>query len=526
MSSRRLRRALGCTGCALAAALLGAGLLGAPTLAQSAGNPVAQQPDSSSAQPSGATAQVSGVAAEASGTAAQEAGAAAQPSGAAGELQRYVAAPDPSYGWREVASGRSGSAEFAEAILTSQTWRGIPWKHQLFIIKPARPDARRKAALLYIDGGSWHASFASGVGSELPREASDFIRAAELLHALVIVVRQVPFEPLFGRTEDALIAYTFQKYFETREPDWPLLLPMVKSAARAMDAARDLARRQWGIAIDRFLVTGSSKRGWTSWLVAAVDPRVAAVAPMVIDMLDMPAQISLQRETFGGHLSPEIQDYQAIGLPERIDTPAGRALVAMVDPYSHRDKLTMPKLILLGTNDPYWPVDALRIYWGGLPSEKRVLYLPNQTHHLGDADRLVGSLAALFRYSMRGRALPNVLGTFVERPGALELSVRTDRAPDRLLAWSAASPTRDFHLAHWSPHPCERRGDTYLCRQPLDGDGFTALYAEAAFRDRREPPFSLSTLVCVARNGPAPPAAMTRQEQLCGNDSTISTPRP
>ena len=31
----------------------------------------------------------------------------------------------------------------------------------------------------------------------------------------------------------------------------------------------------------------------------------------------------------------------------------------MVDPYSYRERLTQSKLILLSTNDRYWPLDAL-----------------------------------------------------------------------------------------------------------------------------------------------------------------------
>ena len=117
----------------------------------------------------------------------------------------------------------------------------------------------------------------------------------------------------------------------TGDTDWPLLLPMVKSAARAMDAVQQIAQERWHIRIERSTVTGASKRGWTSWLTAAVDARVAGAAPMVIDMLNMRAQINLQRATFGD-LSEEINDYSGIDLPGRIDSDLGHKLVGMVDP--------------------------------------------------------------------------------------------------------------------------------------------------------------------------------------------------
>lgn len=423
------------------------------------------------------------------------------------ELSRYVTQPDASYAFHILNTGRLGSAEYLEAILTSQTWRGIPWNHQLFLVKPPHLDTPAAQALLFIDGGSWDPHYDSPQAHALPREAGAFVRLAEALHAPVAIVRQVPFEPLFdGRREDALIAYTFDRYLDTGDPEWPLLLPMVKSAARAMDAVQELARQQWGLPVARFTVTGASKRGWTSWLTAAVDPRVAGVAPMVIDMLNMGAQVALQRKTFG-RLSDEIKDYEQIHLPQRLDSPVGRELVSIVDPYSYRDRLQLPKLILLGTNDPYWPLDALNAYWSGLSGEKRVLYLPNQTHDLRDVDRLIGCLAALNRYSAKGKALPEVSEAFAERDGRLTLTVHTDQTPARVLAWSAMSASRDFRQAHWSSRRCRRSGGAYECEVRTTEGPYTALYAEATFHDRGEHSFSLSTTVHISGNAPAPRAA-------------------
>ena len=427
-----------------------------------------------------------------------------------GELAQYVAKPDANYAWREVGSGHLGSADYVQVILTSQTWRDIPWKHQLIVFRPAKIDAASRQALLFIDGGRWKPEYESTEQGELPREAQVFTRLAAAIRAPVAVVRQVPYQPLFDRREDALIAYTFDSYLKSGEADWPLLLPMVKSAARAMDAVQEIARQRWQIPVERFTITGASKRGWTSWLTAAVDPRVASVAPMVIDMLNMRAQIELQRATFG-ELSEEIRDYEDIDLPGRIDSDLGRKLIAMVDPYSYRANLGQPKLILLGTNDRYWPLDALKLYWNDLREPKRVLYMPNQGHGLRDLDRLVGGLSALFRYSARGQALPELAWSFrTPDSNSLELVVEPDRKPRQLLAWSASSLTRDFREAHWSQERCERSPTGFRCRERLSRDHFSALYSEATFKDRGQPIFSLSTAICIA-GGPeaAPPNCLS-----------------
>ncbi len=415
-----------------------------------------------------------------------------------GELERYVSLPDSSYEWRQVGSGRIGSTELATLVLTSQTWRGIPWKHQLFIFRPANGlETSSNQAFLFIHGGRWRPEHETGGPDELPREAHIFVRLAETLRSPVAVLRHVPFQPLFERREDALIAYSFDHYLKTGEADWPLLLPMVKSAVRGMDAVQEFARERWRLPIERFTVSGASKRGWTSWLTAAVDARVASVAPMVIDMLNMPAQIELQRATFG-ELSEEVSDYTQIDLPGRIDSQRGRQLLSIVDPYSYRERLTQPKLILLGTNDRYWPLDALKLYWGGLPEPKHVLYVPNQGHGLKDVGRLIASLAALHRYSARGETLPDIAWEFRRDGGHLQVTLATERKPRRVVAWTANSPTRDFREARWVSRRCERRKDSHVCREPIRQDGYTALYAEVVFDEGKEPDFSLSTAVCIA----------------------------
>src|SRR5262245_23520959 len=81
---------------------------------------------------------------------AQHPAPAPQPSSA---LTEYVARADDSFAWTVRRSGMFGSGNFAELTLTSQTWHGTLWKHQLFVYRPSHV-ACEKQVLLLIDGGS------------------------------------------------------------------------------------------------------------------------------------------------------------------------------------------------------------------------------------------------------------------------------------------------------------------------------------------------------------------------------------
>lgn len=417
---------------------------------------------------------------------------------AAGALASYVARSDTSFAWREVAAGRIGSTEYIELLMTSQTWREVPWKHQLYLIRPTNMKPGTRQALLFVHGGRWKNEYETRPArTDLPREARLFARLANILGAPVGVLRQVPYQPLFERKEDALIAYTFDRYLQTGEQDWPLLLPMVKSAVRAMDVMQESAQQRWAVAIDSFTVTGASKRGWTSWLTAAIDPRVIGIAPMVIDVLNMQAQLAHQRATWGD-VSEQIRDYSDLDLPARLRSQEGRELLSIVDPYSYRQRLTKPKLLLLSTNDRYWPLDALKLYWDGLPEPKNVLYVPNQGHSLRDVERVINSIAALHRHAASGEPLPQLSWKFTPAARNLAVKVNAGRSMRSVTAWTAYSPTRDFRSARWTSHRCARSGDARICRTQRTPAGYTATFAEVSFKEKRGPAFSLSTTVCLA----------------------------
>jgi PhoPQ-activated pathogenicity-related protein len=181
-----------------------------------------------------------------------------------------------------------------------------------------------------------------------------------------------------------------------------------------------------------------------------VDSRVKAIAPWVYDNLILAQQMRHQRETWG-QFSGQIAEYTERGLPQRLlaGEPGAVELAGLVDPFSYRQHLGVPKLIVLGTNDRYWPLDALNVYYDALPGERYVLYVANAGHGLQPGrERAVAGLMALFQQAAGRLRLPT-LGWEARAEGdTLTLALTSDRPPQAVRAWVARAPTRDFRNAH------------------------------------------------------------------------------
>lgn len=424
-------------------------------------------------------------------------------------LASYVAKPDDSFSWQVHARYSVPGAEIVELIMHSQTWHGILWKHQLYLIKPTGLPDDIHQGLLAIGGGHWQDSYATETKEDLPDDAQMFVRMARSAGTVVAVLGQVPFQPLFHRREDDLIAYTFQRYLQTGDTTWPLLLPMVKSAVKAMDAVQQFTMQQWGMSLQRFTVLGGSKRGWTTWLTGAVDRRAAALVPVVIDALNFKAHMPYQTTVWGAP-SEALEPFTKLHLLKVLgsNTQQGRALREIVDPYSYRKRFTQPKLIVIGTNDHYFPLDSLNLYWKQLPQPKFVLYLPNNRHNIKDFRRLVPAVAALHRASAGGTPMPKLAWEYREDAGALRLCVRADPRPSLVLAWTAHSKNSDFRDQTFSSQRIAPRNGVFVFDLPKPASGYAAVFAESYFGqgDARYP---LSTNVRLTNPSGQPPSDAT-----------------
>lgn len=401
-----------------------------------------------------------------------------------GEYYQFLKKPDSSAKWKVVASERGQT----EIDLTSQTWQGIVWKHGILVQQPPKVDYKG-TAVLYITGDG-------------PRDG-DRAQIRLLSGATgmpVAMLFDVPNQPIWDMREDDLIAHTFEKYLSTKDPSWPLLFPMAKSAIRAMDAVVDATKNSEN-PIKRFVVTGASKRGWTTWFVGASgDKRVAAIAPMVIDNLNVPTQMKHQIESWGEY-SPMIQDYTRRGLQQKMETPAGQVLARMVDPYSYRERIKVPTMIVNGGNDQYWTVDALSQYWKDLKQPKWARIVPNVGHDLGGGISAIETIGMFARSVAGAFKMPNVAWKTARRGDSVTLQLTATGAElEKVTVWVVESDNLKFADQKWLPKVVldgrQFGAQKGLVRLDLGKGKRSAMFAEFRFKVGTRM-FSLSTPAAV-----------------------------
>jgi PhoPQ-activated pathogenicity-related protein len=407
-------------------------------------------------------------------------------------LDRYTDERDDSFAWT-LAQKYVGPGVQGYAIdLTSQTWRADgevshpAWTHMMQVIVPVLPGgaAPPDTAMLFITGGTRR--------DTPPRIMSlQFARLAQMTGTVVVLLPNVPNQPLVlngdgeRRYEDDLLAESWITAGAQGDAGWIVHLAMVESAVAAMDAAQAfLASDEGGnIGITGFVVSGASKRGWTSWLTAAVDERVRGVIPLVIDVMNLPKMIEHHWGAYG-FWAPAIGDYAGRELFRWLGSPEARTLREVVDPYLYRDRLTMPKFILNAAGDEYFLPDTTRYFLDDLPGETRLRIVPNADHSVDESMDAVMSALGFYAAVVRGLDIPALAW---ERPEAGTLRVTADTAPVQVTLWQAVNPAaRDFRREEvgdiWEPTPLEANElGEYTATVGVPESGFRAFFVEARF---------------------------------------------
>lgn len=363
------------------------------------------------------------------------------------ELDKYVSTPDPTYRWEVKSQTDLPQGTLYVIDLKSQTWLTAKevdrpeWQHWLVIFKPT--GATTNKAMMFIGGG--------GNGKEPPTGLDQRIAAiATATKSVVAELKQVPNQPLVfhgdgkPRVEDDLIGYTWDQYIKTGDSRWPARLPMTKAVVRAMDTVEAFLASPAGgnLKVNQFVVAGGSKRGWTTWTTAAVDKRVIAIAPLVIDVLNVDKSMRHHFASYG-FWAPAIDEYVEHRIMHRRETRRYAELMQLEDPFAYRNRFTMPKCIVNATGDQFFCPDSSQFYFDELPGEKHLCYAPNAEHSLKDSNAVETLIA--FHYAIVND-IPRPEYSWKFEAGN-RLTVVCKDKPKRVLLWQAHNPeARDFRV--------------------------------------------------------------------------------
>lgn len=421
-------------------------------------------------------------------------------------LDDYIEKPDSSYSWKIVSSTTTDGMKTVVVDMVSQTWRTKEevdrpvWQHWLTITFPEK--VKSDIGMLFIGGGR--------NGGDPPTGSNERIMTiAKATGTCVAELKMVPNQPLIfhndgkPRFEDDLIGYTWDQYIKTGDPTWPARNAMIKSAVRAMDTMTAVMASEDGgkQTVDRFVVAGGSKRGWTTWLTGALDKRVVAIAPIVIDVLNVRKSMEHHFAAYG-FWAPSVGDYVAHSLMQRMEHPRVEELYRLVDPYYYRHRLTMPKFVLNAAGDQFFLPDSSQFYWNDLRGEKYLRYVPNGDHGLDGTDG-VQSLIAFYYMIISNHTPPEYLWT-VGDDGSIR--VMTTTAPKEVRLWQATNPeSRDFRKetlgAKYTSTVLEPEASgTYVAKVDTPAKGWTAYFVELTYDIGGPVPFKVTTEVRVTPN--------------------------
>ena len=310
------------------------------------------------------------------------------------------------------------------------------WTHNILIMVPDHVTS--KTCFYRVSNGTRH--------EKIPDKIHPLVHHVSLKNnAIGIEIRNIPNQPIKFTdhqkplVEDGIIAYAWDKFLKTGNTDFIPRLPMLKAAYLGFRAAKKFLYQK-NIKVDEYIAFGESKRGWVVWLLPVVDPKVKAILPAVIDVLNVQKSMLHHNLVYEGW-SPVLKDYENFNIPNRIFGKEFSDLMNYIDPYKYIKQISVPKLIINAGNDQFFLPDNSQFYFNDLTGNKHLMMLPNAGHQFKLNKSQMDSIATYFALIDRKKPLPGL--TWAKKGSSLR--IKSSPPPSRIKIWEAANQkARDF----------------------------------------------------------------------------------
>ncbi|MCD4710310.1 MAG: PhoPQ-activated pathogenicity-related family protein [Bacteroidales bacterium] len=417
-------------------------------------------------------------------------------------LKAYVKTEDKAFSYEIIATVQGESWTEYRVYMVSGTWLTQKevdepeWWHWLTMVVP---DELRETESLMLIGGGWR-------GDTIPIAANEeMIKAALTTGSVVSHLSNIPFQPIDfkgdtaeGVYEDDLIAFAWMQFMEggagVELQRWLPRFPMTRAVVKAMDVVHEVCASNLQ-EVEKFFVAGASKRGWTTWDVAAVDERVIGIAPVVIDLLNVVPSFHHHWQCYG-EWAPAIDPYTNAGAMNWLNSDEFLTLLQLVEPYQFLERLTMPKLLINAICDEFFVTDSWKFYWNDLEGENYLQYVPNVGHGL-DGSYLPENLVSFYHTTITDAKIPEFKWHISNDTIYAEVEPGSDY---QIRKWEAINEKdRDFKLymigeEAWQMEALEvREHGTYAIPITAPDSGYKGALVEIVFNPDSAFPLTLTT---------------------------------
>lgn len=391
--------------------------------------------------------------------------------------------------------------EWRRYQLTSQHWAPenlvspAIWLHEVEVFIPTGSTSTQ--VLVVINNGTNHGTETVPVSGPTNFSLGILQNIARMTNTPVLSISNIPNQYLEyqpdgePRKEDDSVARSWALFMSAplARSTLPLQVPMAAAVSQAMSMVQHALPE---MALDSFVVTGISKRGWTTWLTAVVDSRVTAIVPIVFDLLDTRNALEHMYQSYGGNWPIAFAPYYQEEVDKNLDTPAFTHLMQMVDPLQYlgteyQSRLTIAKYIINASGDDFYVPDNSDFYDDKLPGQKTLRVAPNSSHS-GITAFTEQALITFVNRLRQSIPMPQVTASIEMKNKVQTLSVNLSESPEKVVLWSAINPdARDFRYAcdvQYMAFPVVISAENNIeVALTAPSSGWQATFIEATFND-------------------------------------------
>lgn len=245
------------------------------------------------------------------------------------------------------------------------------------------------------------------------RRVGPFLKAsASQLGLVTAFIEDVNLGDHFGMRSTELgrlMSFGLEKVVKTEDLTWTgyyALSLLFMRTATALSAIPDLD-------IQKVILTGSSKWAMAAWISAGYDPRVIGIISAGWNIGNLPAHIKLREKVWTkvqierGWAGPVV--WSAEKMQNILDNPRyGKQYLSLFDPYFFKDKIKAKTMIIVGTNDPVYPLTAEGMYYPQLTNDKALLFLANVRHETSASKKNYFAVKSWISHIVEGRPIPRI----------------------------------------------------------------------------------------------------------------------